>query len=245
MAEENEEKLSAVFGPTAACMPVDELALALAAGAGESRRAAQAHLAECAYCRAELELLKQFESCEPRADEQAAVDSIVARLRRDSPHRLQSGGDKHEPIAWWKGIWTPRVLAPVSLAFAALLIAVVLIPRSHSPAGPVAPEANEVMRSHTIKVTSPKGDVAEAPAELSWKAVPGAVNYTVRLMEVDRTALWSESVSQPGATIPAAMRERILPGKTLLWEVTAVDSSGAIIAESGTQRFRLENNARR
>jgi hypothetical protein len=38
--------------------------------------------------------------------------------------------------------------------------------------------------------------------------------------------------------MPAALRESLAPGRTVLWDVTAYDASGAAIAESGPQSFR-------
>jgi hypothetical protein len=35
----------------------------------------------------------------------------------------------------------------------------------------------------------------------------------------------------------------LVPGKTVLWEVTALDGSGTVLAQSGTQRFRVRVKA--
>jgi hypothetical protein len=98
---------------------------------------------------------------------------------------------------------------------------------------------DEVTRSLTVAVRGPVGDQVEAPRRFEWLAVDRAVRYRVRLMEVDRHEVWSTSTSAAGVDLPSPVRTSIAPAKTLLWDVTAYDASGATIAESGAQSFRL------
>jgi hypothetical protein len=99
--------------------------------------------------------------------------------------------------------------------------------------------AGEVTRSLVIAVRSPVGDLAEPPRRFEWLAVDRAVRYRVRVMEVDHREVWSSVTPAAEVDLPPAVRSSIGPGRTLLWEVTAYDASGAAIAESGAQSFRI------
>jgi len=98
---------------------------------------------------------------------------------------------------------------------------------------------DEVTRSLALVVRQPVGDQAESPRRFEWVAVDRAVRYRVRLLEVDRHEVWSTSTSAPAVDLPPAVRTSIAPGRMLLWDVTAYDAAGAVIAESGTQSFRV------
>jgi hypothetical protein len=95
------------------------------------------------------------------------------------------------------------------------------------------------IRSLTVELRAPIGDVIAAPQRLEWRPVPGAVRYRVRLMEVDRRELWSIDTAAATADLPEPIQALAVPAKTLLWQVTAYNAANAVIAESGQERFRL------
>ena len=217
-------------------MAIDELALVLEGRRGEElQRQAEAHTASCLHCRTELALLREFESPAIRAAEQRDVNWIVARLRKNSPAA---------PVPWWKQIWTIRFLAPASIALATALIVIGIgLNMRQTPFSPVPAPGREVMRSQSLDIIAPLGDLTTLPTELKWRAVTGATHYRVRLLEVDHTELWNTTVSQTSAALPGAVREKIVPLKTLLWEITALDDAGNLVAGSGFQVFRLQASA--
>jgi hypothetical protein len=227
-------KLGAVFGPTQDCLDIGELTLVLEGRRGtQAQSMTKAHVAACAYCATELALFREFESPAIRPDEQAHVNAITARLRKNSPAA---------PLSSWKSLlgqfWTPRILAPVSIGFAALLVAITIgIQSRHSPGQPVILPGNEVIRSQSIAVIAPVGDQTR---QLEWRAAEGAVRYEIRVIEVDQTEVWRTTVSQTSVQLPPSIQERIVPLKTLLWQVTAFDASGTVVASSGRARFRLQ-----
>jgi hypothetical protein len=100
-------------------------------------------------------------------------------------------------------------------------------------------QGREVLRSSTLTLTAPVGDLSEAPDEIAWQAVAGAVKYQVRLLEVDRTPLWQAETDAARVALPSGVRNRIVPAKTLLCEVAAFDGAGAKIADSEAVRFRI------
>jgi hypothetical protein len=52
--------------------------------------------------------------------------------------------------------------------------------------------------------------------------------------------LWRADTQSGAMPVPAAIRARILPGKTLLWRVAAKDSANRVIAESPLTTFRVK-----
>ena len=98
----------------------------------------------------------------------------------------------------------------------------------------------EVYRTIRVEVLSPAGDVPAPPAELRVAAVPGAVEYQVRLLEVDGNELWRASSPVPTIPVPPAVTAAALPAKTLVWRVVAKDAQQRVMAESGDVRFRVQ-----
>lgn len=197
------------------------------------------HVETCAHCLTELNLLRSFQT-EPRDQEEAnAVRLIESRLRPVVDARIPV--EASQP--WWKQLFTARWLSPVAIAAACALIAIAIgVQLRHAPA-PTLTAMNrtgeEVLRSGAVNILAPLGDVAEVPATVRWQPVPDAVQYQVRLLEVDRNELWKTTVSSAEANIPQQAQLSIVPAKTLLLVVTAMDSSGRKIGESQASTFRL------
>src|SRR5262249_27034534 len=75
--------------------------------------------------------------------------------------------------------------------------------------------------------------------QLRWQAAPRAAHYLVTVMEVDRTELWKSESTETSVSLPAAIRKAIVPGKTVLWQVTAVGADQRTLGSSKTMSFRL------
>ena len=226
--------LRSALGPGRDCMPIELLERCV--DPASVPRESAAHLESCAHCRAELDLLRAFLR-EPGSDETEAIGIIAQRLQ------LPRSTPKAAPVRWWDGLFQARWLSPAAVAMAGVLIAVGIgIQWRHGAAPPLnipnQPET-EILRSGSIAVASPAGDLAEVPTRVQWQPVPGAQQYRVRLLEVDQSELWAGSTSGTELEIPAAIRAKIVPAKTLLVQVSAFDSSERKLAESGLVRFRL------
>jgi hypothetical protein len=217
--------LERMVGTTPDCIPIERL--------GEARTDAErSHLETCARCQAELALWQEFEQSTPSLDDGAAVQWIAAELgRRRAPK--QAATDR--VIGWLR---RPRFAAAMATLVVAAAAGYVLWdpePRVGTRRDP----ASEVYRTARVQAMAPLGDVASAPHALEWASFPGAVAYDVTVLEVDRTPLLSESTPQPRIEIPPSVFAMFVPGKTVLWEVKARDTSGSVIGESGPQQFRV------
>ena len=236
MATREDNNLNALFGPAPDCPAIDDLVPQLEGRRGEDeRRRAESHVAECARCKTELALLREFESPSARAGEQRAVEWIVARLRANPPYSTHTALRR----PWWKRIWTLPVLAPASVVLAVALIAFVVAVRPPRTAISSTPSGPDVMRSQSVALLKPIGDQARPPSALSWNAVPGASRYRVRVLEVDRTELWAATTPESSVSLPDSVRNQIVPLKTLLWDVSALDAAGNVLATSGGGSFRF------
>jgi hypothetical protein len=208
------------------------------------------HLANCSRCQAELAMLKSFESGTPLPDEGAAVAWISSHLDRrlDSiksstrSRAYRSAIRALEPQGSWLarmfGFTGMRWVLPAA-AVAAIAIASAVLLRS-----PKAPElqANAgghpaIYRSQEIQVVSPSGDVQQVPRELRWQTFAGASSYKVVLMEIDHSPLLTLETKETSVEIPVAVRAKMLPGKPVLWQVTALDAQARVQATSQVQKF--------
>ena len=230
MNENSNKKVSQALKSGEDCPSLDELIGLMA----RQDAGADAHVAACPHCATELALFREFEEPHLRPEEKADVEAIVVRLRQNSP--------VPKVAPWrsiWKSMWTIQWMAPASVALAAVLVGLfVWAPgRTTSSTAPVVSGGDDAMRSARVAVVGPVGTLLEAPTKLEWTAAKGAVRYRVTVTEVDQTAVWSETVEGISASLPADVMVKVVPRKTFIWQVSAMDQNGALIAESGSQRF--------
>jgi hypothetical protein len=238
--------LRAALSPSSDCVSIEQLSrLCDRDHAGSQDARAAEHVAGCPRCRTELALLKQFESAELQGEDEAEAAWIVARLERDVA-RLAAGEKLSRRR--WEGAppWNRRLnLRPLvgGLGVAAALLLVVLNVPLHERVAPPVPNdvtaGPSVFRSDALGVKGPTGDLDAAPQDLRWEPAGGATSYSVEVMEVDRTEVWSGQSREPRVALPASVRARMVPGKPFLWQVVAKDAAGNALATSEVQRFRV------
>jgi hypothetical protein len=229
------------------CLASEELAKL-----AEDSSSVNPHVENCLRCQAELALMKSFEADEPLADEGAAVGWISARLKRNldqikNPGRVVSARSSQVAGSWysrWLGTGNARWLMPISAILIVMAAGLLWMNRSHEPElrsdagnGPV------VYRSEEVQIVGPAGELAQAPQVLQWKATPQATNYKASIMEVDEKPLWTGETHDMILTIPEPVRSKMLPGKTVLWRVTALDGQGHVLAVSQLQRFSVQHKS--
>ncbi len=235
----------AALASTDACLSVEDMSR-LAGGSLPSEEAARAatHLASCFRCGTELLLLKDFESGATHLDEAATVDWITARIQRRSREITRTTPDS---VAGSRGaasgVGNRWRISTASLVFAAALVVIVAVLFLRTGREPMLPSDGAsgpmVLRSTEVVLLAPAGDLEQDPAELRWQAAPRAVVYAIKLMEVDRTELWKAESTQTSISLPSAVRAKMVPGKTFLWQVTALDAAGKAVTASSIERFRI------
>lgn len=242
------DTLRAALLPSRSCASIEQLSRLCDrdhAGTAEARTAE--HVAGCVRCRTELALLKQFETSALRPDEEEDASWIVARLARDVG-RMTAGevlptrsAPRSRSAGWRRFVSLRTVAGSLAAASAALLVAVNIAGRDASrPAlGPGATAGPEMFRSEEVILEDPAGDVALAPKQLRWHPAAGAHSYSVEVMEVDHTPVWSGESRESRLALPPSVRARMVPGKPFLWQVVAKDQAGNSIATSQMQKFRV------
>ncbi|MCC6394089.1 MAG: hypothetical protein IT167_26055 [Bryobacterales bacterium] len=220
------------------CPPEQELA-AYWEGHGENREHLERHVAGCESCAAWLDLRAEFEEGRGTGAEQADVAAIAARLREQT--RRLTGDEGGEGRPWWQAWlgWPLRAQLAGALAAVLLVAAAGLQWRSARVAWLEGGGVGGAVRSAPVIRVSPTGDLGEAPREVKWTGVAGAVDYEVTLSEVDGTELWKTHSGNTAAEIPEAVREKMLPRKTLVLRVTARAADGGIAGQSEDSQFRV------
>lgn len=204
------------------------------------------HLATCPRCQAEIAMLREFEENAPLPGEGAAVAWISSNLERrldqiKNPARAARATSTSP--AWFARLFSgggAKWLMPVAALAVIAAVSVLVLRTSKQPdlnaklgTGPT------IYRSQEVEIVSPVGDISQPPKDLQWKAFPGAAKYKIDVMEVDREPLWSISTNYISLTIPAATRAKMLPGKPVLWQVTALDSQERTLAVSQVKKFSV------
>ncbi|MEA2464700.1 MAG: hypothetical protein QOJ98_2447 [Acidobacteriota bacterium] len=196
---------------------------------GEELDAASlAHLESCARCQAELVLFREFQREESSGEEAAAGQWIAGELQR----RFEDSG---KLVAF-----RPKRFQAL---YAAAAVVVMVIGAGwwmqlREPSIDGAIGGAPVYRSARLDVIAPAGELAQAPNELRWRVVPGASRYHIRILEIDATLVWSGNTTEPYVALPPAVVAEFVPGKTLLWTVTAFQGDEKL-AESETQTVRV------
>ncbi len=208
--EKERRQWKAALAPTEDCLTIEELSRHASGSPSDSAKSRTSlHLAGCVRCQTELAMLREFELATPRPEELAAVSWIAAELKRRS-NQIGHAAPESAPS---------RPISPALVSDGAT--------------------GRTMFRSQGVVALAPKGDLVDRPTEFHWQPLPGADHYSVKLMEVDRVELWQGLSTEPKVMLPAEVREKIVPGKTLLWQVTALDSNRQPVAVSQVERFRI------
>jgi hypothetical protein len=209
------------LGGSRDCVPLDRLR-------SELTPSELQHVASCPRCQAELRLQEEFLQSVPGADE-AVVQQIAATLA--SRRRSSQVQQRH----WTTSPWL-RIAALVMIVAG---IGYVVRQNRDRPVAQDTASSDAGYRSATIQIVAPKDDVRSVPSALEWAGVAGAVRYDATIREVDDTVLWTTSTTSPRAELPASVKDKLVPGKTVTWDVVARDGQGRELARTAVQRFRV------
>lgn len=205
------------LAPTPECVGLARL--------GEDLDAAErAHVESCARCQSELALFREIGREETSAGEAREVEWIAGELRR-----------RNNVVAFRPKAW--RVLYAAAAVFV-MVIGIGYWMQLREPSIDAPLDGAAVYRSARLDVIAPVGDLAQAPNELRWTAVPEAARYRVQIAEVDGTLLWSAGTTQSRVALPPGVIAQFAPGKSLRWEVKAFRGE-EMLASSDTQTVRV------
>jgi hypothetical protein len=213
------------------CLSLDALQDIVDGGSADLKVAR--HLSGCAHCQAELAMLRSFEQVLP-AENDHAVDWIAAQLQR-------AQGIPPVPVPFWRGWFKiPQLATAAALMMTVGLgLSLYISNRQERPVLHGSPAENLKMRSGDIRLTGPSGELDRAPETFRWEALPLAKSYSIQLLEVDGSVLWSGQSAENILIVNPELKTKMHPGKTLLWKVTALDATGKPIASSSPDRFRV------
>lgn len=230
----SENILRESLAATADCPPLPELLEV------PHQAALQAHIAACPHCQTELALASHLQ----QPADAAVVLSISRRLAQVNWADAGRTGIVEPARSFWHKLFHPRLLAPASLALATVMGLVTVVQMRH-PGSKETFHAtpreigSQELRSQRVRGLFPLGLVSSAPKLCSWEPMQSAVQYEIRLMEVDHTPVWQQRVYTNNAKIPVGEVSKMLPGRRMLWEVTALGQAGQALATSGTLEFTV------
>jgi hypothetical protein len=199
-----------------------------------------AHVRQCPHCQSEISMLRSFESATPSQDEGAAVAWIATQLERNQQTR--SGSEQHRSmlvLPWRNFFRLPYMAAAAALVLAAALGISLYISENSRPTFN-GNYGTSPMRSGSIRLTGPSGELAQSPSQFTWGEWPGASSYTVKItgMDMDHTLVWQGTSSHDFLVLPPEVKALIRPGKPLEIIVIAFDTGGHQLA-SGKSHFRV------
>jgi hypothetical protein len=134
---------------------------------------------------------------------------------------------------------SPTAAWSFAAAVACVLLAAGITLRNDSALSPLngSGVSAPVYRATQIELTSPVGEIGALPASFDWTGSDEAAAYRLRVMEVDETVVWEGQSAEPRLTTPDELASIAVPGKTLLWQVQALDAADSVVAESDLERF--------
>ena len=224
--ETAKEALRSALRRSADCVPIENLDTPLDA---DARR----HLDGCVRCQTEFALWENLRDAAPDAGDGAASQWIAAEVRR----RRAPSSAAAKSAGWWTFFAPRRALA--AAAVVTLIASGVFVAWDRAPeVDPQSPAEGGYRGIDKIQPVAPLDEVQLPPAELEWEAVENAARYEVTVLEVDRTVVWRGATPDPRIRLPQSIVSIIVPGKSLLWEVRALNPAGVGIGQSGTLRFR-------
>ncbi len=204
---------------------------------GSADKSASQHLATCPHCQSELTMLKSFESSVPSENEGAAVAWIAAQLERK-----QSGAPARAEVRapFWRNLFKVPYLAGALAAALVLGLGLSFYVSDREPHPISGNIGTGTVRSGSVRLIGPSGNLAQPPDAFRWEAYPGAKSYRVEVMEVDGTVLWSTQTAENFAAPTPELKQKMHPGKALQWKVIALDASGNAIASSSQEKFQVK-----
>lgn len=219
--------------------PEDLHALLQKNGSEENRR----HVTDCPHCQAELAMIASFESPESLGetvgDQRGDIAWIVSRLQAQP--KTIAFPPQGRRAAWRSFLRLPYIAATAAAALVMSLgISLYIFEHPQKPVLTADVSRSQPLRSLAVQLTAPSGSLEKPPESFQWERFSGARSYSVELLEVDGSVLWTGRSEQEILPISSDLKAKMRPGKPLSWKVTALDSSGKAIAGSNAEHFMVK-----
>jgi len=153
------------------------------------------HLADCDFCLGQVGFLVR--------DIQEEIPAVPGRLL----DAVRGGGAR-----WFHPVPNP-VLAILGLAAALILIGTVVLQQGKVLAPTTETQVERTVRNGLTIRAAPRIVVPEEgalisklPAEVRWEPAPGALHYTILLVNLDGDVVWEERSSGDHSLIPAEVK---------------------------------------
>ncbi len=210
------------------CPPLEKLAALFDGQLTDAESAAaRAHVAACPMCEADWRMLADFVEAKPEPAEDAAVRKIAAAVEK---------ARKPARAGWFSWAGVPKLAG--ALAALVLVAAVGLQYQSQKSTDLSGFQESGALRSSARLELLQKGDFSAPLTEISWTSVSSAVSYLIVVSEVDGAVLWRGESKDAHLILPEQVRSLLLPKKTVVCQVTALDRSGSRLAQSEATRLR-------
>lgn len=218
------------------CLSPDDLQALLQNNGSESSRQ---HVGDCPHCQAELAMIESFAAAKsPEVSDVGQREEIAWIVARLQAHPKTATSPPVRTAAWRNFFQLPYVVGAAAAGLVIYLgISLYVFDHQQQPALTADGSPSQPLRSGAVHLTAPSGDLAQPPASFRWEEFPGAGSYSVELLEVDGTVLWSGKSQQAVLPVGPKLQARMQRAKPLAWRVVALDSSGKIIAESNAAHF--------
>ena len=236
--EDKTKDWKSAVSPTEDCLPVGVLERIAERAALSENRKAVTHLLECPRCQLELAMLRSFASESSADGDRASAEWIAARLH--APRATLRAVPLPRMFPWGVLAKGPYPIAAMSVFVAILGISFYIYREPADLALHMPSTTAQTMRSGDVRVIQPSGDLSQLPRSFDWEAFPGATSYSIEVLEVDGTLVWSAVSKQNTLVLNQEFRDKLHPGKPFLWRVSALSESGKSLASSGREGFRIK-----
>lgn len=178
------------------------------------------HLSSCEACRRELAELARADV--PAPSEERVREAVPIGLRA-----LPATPPAHRP-AFGRPAWVLSGLAAAVVLGAALLVL-------RAPSPPPSPGPSAAVRGDEIQPLAPVGDVS-GPVAFRWSSPVRAARFRLAVRDRAGAVVYTaETTEERHEPVLGALRH----GGPCTWQVEALDATGAVLARSPGQPFRL------
>lgn len=245
MSEASKTELERLFGKTDSCPSIDELIEGEQFGISDPNT--RQHVNDCPFCKTELASWRAFEHSQANPREQQTVEHIACELQgRIHPiiRREMQPARARASLLPRLGAWfRSKQGSALSLAFvcSALLVISLQIQFRHSAPVVSRVDTPQNWRGDNLTIIGPAGSLDTVPNTFSWKSIPNASQYEVRVLGVDGAELWKTTTARTDVVVGPDLKALLAGHSVFFWRVTGLSSEGHQLASSELERIEVRH----